>query len=165
VNLAAPLPLGFTSRGEIGDFWLSEVLPLPEIQNSLENALPPGLEIFKIQEISDLHGSKLPALVTASSYYAFLEEVTPDLTAKIGQLLESTSLPWSRKGKSFNLRKLIIKLEFAPENAAAANAIFMKLVHLPGATGRPEDVLNALGINHIVNLICRTKIDFKDGGN
>ena len=55
INLAAPLPLGFTSKGEIGDFWLSEAVSNDVISSSLNRSLPPGLAILTIEEIHHLH--------------------------------------------------------------------------------------------------------------
>jgi len=65
-NMAAPLPLGFTSTGEIGDFWLSEIVSSPEFHRDLEKSLPPGLLIQEISEIEDIFGPKLPTLVSAA---------------------------------------------------------------------------------------------------
>ena len=40
INLAAPLPLGFISTAEIGDFWLSEYLNPGEVLESLNVLCP-----------------------------------------------------------------------------------------------------------------------------
>ena len=48
LNLAAALPLGFTSSCEIVEFWLNESKDLIDIESSLQEAIPPGIEINKV---------------------------------------------------------------------------------------------------------------------
>jgi hypothetical protein len=49
-----------------------------------------------------------------------------------------------RRGKLYNLRSLVLGLSYA---AQPKSGIEMQLSALPGATGRPEEVLDELGIN------------------
>ncbi|MCJ7716037.1 MAG: TIGR03936 family radical SAM-associated protein [Anaerolineales bacterium] len=162
LNMAAPLPLGFTSTGEIGDFWLSDLITINQFQSDLELSLPPGLLIQEIREIEDIHGPKLPSLVIASSYIINLCDTYPDLSVKIMELINSSSLQRERKGKSYDLRPLIISLELDHHNPTV---IQMDLSTLPGATGRPDEVLAALEITALRTRITRSKIFLDPNGN
>ena len=162
LNMAAPLPLGITSTGEIGDFWLSEIIPIDDFQAKIISALPPGLEFQSAEEISDLYGSKLPSLVTAAKYRISINEIIINLEKKVKEILKKSSLTWERKGKSFDLRPLITELELIKAVQSTGVDLSMTLVNLPGATGRPDDVLAALNIADKVSQICRTKIILKE---
>jgi len=53
IQIAAALPLGFTSQAEILDVWLNEIKPLEQIKEELTKATPPGLKIIDIQEVDE----------------------------------------------------------------------------------------------------------------
>src|SRR5512146_1378298 len=60
INLASALPLGFTSDSEVADIWLEKDMPLDQIRELLQAALPPGISILQIEEVD----SQAPALQT-----------------------------------------------------------------------------------------------------
>ena len=62
-----------------------------------------------------------------------------------------------RRGKSYDLRPLIEKLELTSENK-----ILMKLSAREGATGRPEEVLDVLGISIEHAQVERTNLIFRN---
>lgn len=156
INLAAPLPLGFTSQGEYGDFWLSEKVSTEVFSNSLEPVLPPGLGLLHIEEVPNLHGNKLPTLVEAALYQISLEKPHPAMPVLIQELLEADSLVRRRRGKEYDLRPLIHSLSLIEETKLET-----ELCLLPGATGRPEEVLMALGVDPLGTRICRERILLK----
>jgi radical SAM-linked protein len=164
LNLAAPLPLGFTSSGEVGDFWLSEIVPEADFRAALHKALPPGLELHQIEEIQDLHGPKLPALASAASYHLSLRADIPELENKVFSLMKTDHLPRVRKNKSYDLRPLIQDLKVYRSSPASLPVIEAKLSIEPGATGRPDEVLDALEIPPLQVNIHRTRIHFRDPG-
>ena len=67
------------------------------------------------------------------------------------------SLPRERRGKSYDLRPLIEKIELLSENK-----ILMKLAAREGATGRPEEVLDVLGIKIEHARVERTNLIFRN---
>lgn len=162
LSMAAPLPLGFTSIGEIGDFWLSEIVQLNTVQSNVKNALPPGLEIHSVHEIPDLFKGKLPSLIIAAKYSSKLIGDVRNLDKRIKELLDSPALIWERKGKSFDIRPLITDLVLAKQTQKSSAELFMTLSNLPGATGRPDDVIAVLNVADKVEQICRTEIILKD---
>ncbi len=162
LNMASPLPLGFTSTGEIGDFWLSEVISPLEFHPVLEESLPPGLLIQETNIIEDIFGPKLPTLVTAASYSIILDAKHSGLSKKIENLINSSSIIRERKGKTYDLRPLLQKLE---SDKSSPTKLQMTLATLPGATGRPDEILAALELPTTGTSICRTEIILgADGG-
>ncbi len=161
INLASPLPLGFISSAELGDFWLSEDISQEEVENSLKRSLPPGLIIHHIQEIPQIHGNKLPGLVERSEYTAFLPKEYSGLDLKIDTLLQSTKIFRTRKGKEYDLRPLIHNITLEKGQEDFPSLLNISLFSLPSGTGRPDEVLLALDIPHHEALICRTAIVLK----
>jgi len=161
INLASPLPLGFISSSEIGDFWLSECITKEEVQDSLERSLPPGLSIQHIQEIIQIHGQKLPGLVERSEFTAFLLKKYTGLDIKIDTLLQSSKIIRTRKGKEYDLRPLIHNITSAMGQEDYPSLLNISLFSLSTGTGRPDEVLAALDIPNHEALICRTAIILK----
>lgn len=162
INLAAPLPLGYTSCGELGDFWLSEIISKTDFEKALRKALPPGLDLKHCTEIPDLHGDKLPNLVQSATYSIKIADQITDLTTLVSKLLTRQQIIRTRKGKTYDLRPLIIDLAAVnpPESGFTTLKTTLKL--LPGATGRPDELLLELGIKVHKAHICRERIFLKD---
>jgi radical SAM-linked protein len=144
---AFPLPLGFTSRCSMIDVWLDDELSIEEIGQLLNLVMHPGIQILEIEEV-DLKLPALQTLVTASEYRlhfrdAFLAEA---LQAKIEVILASCEILREKRGKKYDLRPLILALSLEKEATGKPNALFLRLSALPGATGRPEEVLAELNI-------------------
>jgi radical SAM-linked protein len=145
INLAAALPLGFTSSCEIVEFWLNRNLDLSEIELSLQEAIPPGIEITKVAEI-DPNVSKIPNLVKSADYYVELFDPVPDLDLRISKIIAAESLPRERRNKCYDLRPLIEDIKIT-STIDGIHSLMMKLAARNGATGRPEEVLRALEID------------------
>lgn len=162
LNLAAPLPLGFLSTGEIGDFWLEESYPLDTITERLQKAVPPGIQIKRIEEISDIHGDKLPNLVTSATYGVTLLENFQSITDRVQKIRDQEHIIRERKGKSYDLRPLIHELKILPLDEDHRQRVKMTLSLLPGATGRPDEVIKEMGIEPHLTLICRKEIHLEE---
>lgn len=145
MQLAAALPLGFTSECEIGDFWMETAQDLSEARQALEQAAPPGIQIILVTE-APLHSPALQTLVRSADYLVRLRQACPpdEMDRRLAALLAATDLGRERRGKPYNLRPLIEALErvtLADDEAA----LRMRLAAREGATGRPEEVVEALG--------------------
>jgi radical SAM-linked protein len=156
INLAAALPLGFTSECELVDFWLENDLPLPDITRALSLALPPGISILDVKEVYP----RAPALqrqVLAAEYIMTILEQCPCLEETVDVLLSSPHLPRQWREKCYDLRPLVDRLEILPE----INNHQRLLTHLSlreGLTGRPDEVLAALGIRPENAWVHRTRL-------
>jgi radical SAM-linked protein len=147
LNQASPLPLGLTSHVEMIDFWLDPDQDLVEVENAIRGATPPGISVNHL-ELADLRAPALQTQVTASDYLALVLDPPPaDLEERIKNLLAASSLPRTRRDKSYDLRPLVLELELRGVDEAGRAMLFMKLMAREGQTGRTDEVLDALGLD------------------
>jgi len=154
INLAAALPLGFSSRAEVMDIWLNE--DVQDVPAALQDHAPPGLTMLNAIQVDDREPS-LQSQVIAAEYQVEITEAgsTSSLTEKIASILESESIPRIRRKKEYDLRPLIEEL-----TCTSDNSLFMRLTAREGATGRPEEVLDVMGIPLEDTRIERTRLLF-----
>jgi radical SAM-linked protein len=162
IQLASALPLGFSSRAELMDIWLTtEDFEVSRLRSDLQAALPRDIQILDIHIVDD----RAPALQTqlvAAEYEADIpEEHASNLTSRLAALSEAESLPRERRGKAYDLKPLIESLEAAPADGSAQTRVFMRLAARDGATGRPEEVLSALDIPPEDVRVERTRLIFQ----
>ncbi len=156
LNLAAALPLGFSSRCEVLDMKLEHDVPLGDLTTRLNAALPTGLQVIAVQQV-DEHAPALQRQVASAEYEVTLTEPVDgsELKRKVEAVVAAQSLPRERRGKTYDLRPLIEDL-----NLAGNDKISMRLTAREGATGRPEEVLAVLGIAFEETRIERTRLVF-----
>jgi len=166
MNMAAALPLGFSSRCEVMDMKLEQDIPLENLPTRLNSTLPSGLQVIDVQQVDD----RAPALQTqvlAAEYEVTLTASVDgsELKRKIDSVIESNSIPRERRGKTYDLRPLIEQLSLTstagPQGGPQEVRIFMRLAAREGATGRPEEVLDMLGIAFEGTRIERTRLIFQ----
>ncbi len=160
LNLASALPLGLTSQGELAEVWLTEPRPLAEIRTALEASAPPGLEFTGVEEMA-AKSPKLPNLIESAEYRAHLKEAPPNLAERIDRLLAAKSLPRTRRKKKYDLRPLVEGIHEVPACEPGASTLEIRLAARPGATGRVDEVLEALGISAETALIERKRLILK----
>jgi radical SAM-linked protein len=167
MNIAAALPLGFSSRCEVLDMRLEREIPLEGLRAKLQGTLPTGIQVSSVEAVAD----KLPALQTlveSAEYEVTLTETVDgsELKRKIDSVMEAESIIRERRGKTYDLRPLIEAL--SPISSLLEDAqgqeitVFMRLAAREGATGRPEEVLDLLGIAFEGTRIERTRLIFKE---
>jgi radical SAM-linked protein len=161
LNLACALPLGVSSRCEVLDIWLSAPVAPEQVTASLRSALPPGVELLKIEEV-DLHSPPLQILVRFSDYEAILlDPLDPtEFEPRLRDLLTAASLIRQRRDKSYDLRPLIEDLRILPPAAGQSLRLAMRLSVREGATGRPDEILSVLGLDPSAARIERTALTF-----
>ena len=173
MNMAAALPLGFSSRCEVIDMRLERDIPLDDLPTRLNSTLPSGLQVLNVEQVEE----RAPALqtqVSSAEYEVTLTEPVDryDLEGNINSVNEMKSIPRERRGKMYDLRPLIEKLnilesdsslsgqEHTPSGRPGSQKIFMRLAAREGATGRPEEVLDVLGLAFEGTRIERTRLIF-----
>jgi radical SAM-linked protein len=163
LNQACPLPLGLTSRAEWLEFWLEEDLAAEQVKAALITALPCGIQVQSC-EIVDLCAAKIQGRVLSAAYHAeILDEVDiAGLKQKVTNLLASPSLPRSRRDKTYDLRPLVEALAVVEPGGGGRTALDMRLAARDAATGRPDEVLLALGLDPLAARIERTELIFAD---
>jgi radical SAM-linked protein len=145
IQLAAALPLGFTSECELADVWLETPHPVDEVRARLDAAAPPGMQITAIEEAPEV-GPTLQTLVRSSEYRVTIASAmsAEAMDERIAQLLAAPNLPRVRKEKQYDLRPLIESLARKTSDELS-HTLHMRLSAREGATGRPEEVVEALG--------------------
>jgi radical SAM-linked protein len=160
LSIAAALPLGFSSRCEIMDFRLNEDLALEEISSRLKDTLPLDIQILNIESV-DERAPALQTQIVSATYEVHLTEPVEgsELTHKVQQLMTAETLLRERRGKPYDLRPLVEMLSVVTEANGKA-WLRMTLAAREGATGRPEEVLDTLGIAADTSRVERTHLIF-----
>lgn len=163
MQLAAALPLGFTSECEIADIWLLERVEPQVACQAMIARMAPGIEIKDVME-ADLAEPALQNRVTEAVYTAHITgDVDRDeLLESIAQFTAAESIMRERKGKQYDLRPLVLQLGLIDDAGGAPN-LEMRLSMLPGKTGRPDEVLSALGLDPLAARIHRRRLILADG--
>jgi radical SAM-linked protein len=161
MNIAAALPLGFSSRCEVLDMRLKNDIPLEGLCETLQNTLPTGIQVLNVERVDDTEPA-LQTQVDSAEYEVTLKEPLDrsELEQRIELVKKAETLPRERRGKPYDLRPLIEGLSLSL-NPSPIPLIFMRLKAQEGATGRPEEVLDALGIPFEETRIERTRLIFK----
>jgi len=165
MQLAAALPLGYTSTCEILDVWMGGEAPssLEDLQAHLQANAPRGLILQRIEIV----GTRDPALQTltrAATYHVtFSADVDPEaLQQAVGEALESSQIMRERRDKRYDLRPLIEDLAVKAENQGNGPMLVAVLSLGGSATGRPDELLDALGLDARQAHIERVAIHFAD---
>jgi len=158
IAVAAPLPLGFTSRGEVMDVVLERHISPYNFARCLAPHLPPGLELLSVEKVYP----QLPSLqsqVRAAEYRvtASWDGSREELEGKLRELLMAEQLPRQRRGKDYDLRPLIEEL-WVEGREAGGWVLGMRLRAGDQGTGRPDEVLEALGLAEKLYLVRRERL-------
>ena len=158
IQLGIPLPLGFIGLDEKVDIWIEDSFSLKEISNRLERNLPVGLEISSIQEIN-VSEKALSSQIQFSDYRVYLQNhnFSQRVVKKriISLLNKKEIIREKRNGKKYDLRKLILALEFNQENQEKP-FVSIRLLSQPSKTGRADEVMFTMGYSITDFIVERT---------
>ena len=161
ISIAAPLPVGFTGRGEVMDVVLSRRTSPYNLIKRIKPHLPPGLETLSVEEVY----LSLPSLQSQMRYAEYrvvveIEETLAEMEKRVEEVLSAQSLPRQRerKGKvtEYDLRPLMDHLWIEGREGDAC-VLGMRLQSDSQATGRPDEVLEAMGLGDAPRSIERTR--------
>jgi radical SAM-linked protein len=142
--IASALPLGVTGDQELMDLWLEEPMDPQELVRKVSAQLPTGARLLSAEVIGDKAPS-LPSLLRGAEYEVLLEGIGCEaVEERVRQLLAAMTIPRERRGKRYDLRPLVKDLWV--EEAGGVLRLRMRLRAEPGATGRPDEVIDALGL-------------------
>lgn len=163
VQFASALPLGATGRQELMDVILTSPMAPKDFLEAVRPQLPAGLELLAVEEVP-LKGKALQALLRATQWQVDVEAHEPaaEVARRVDHLLAQPEIPASRQRKGrtiqYDLRPLILDLRYEGQPRAGWHRLAMTLRSEPGATGRPDAVLKALGLDnrlaHMERLRC-----------
>ncbi len=163
-QIAAALPVGVTGSAELLDLWLTEPLPPAAVLARLRSQLPPGLTIHAVERV-DRKAPSLQSRMRAAECRAVVHSDEPPdaIRRRVRALLDAPTLPRQRqhkgKLKTYDLRPLIQAIAVEPE-AAGAVRLTMRLQANPQGAGRPDQVLDLLGLSTAPHTIERTNLYF-----
>lgn len=160
IHLASALPLGFTSQGEIADVWLDEEISTADVEHALEATLPPGINILNIQQV-ELRGASLQTILKSANFKITFLEPFPELEMRLDDLLSAEEILRERRGKTYDLRPLIEDSNILANDEDGCQQLFVRLAAREGATGRPEEVIAALGYSPKLIRIHREDLIFQ----
>ncbi len=158
IQQAAPLPLGIEGLAEMVDIWFTlDSIPI-NIIVKINQALPSGIAVNSCLEV-DLKETSIQNRINISVYLIYdLPFGKNHLEKKITELMSKNEILYERRGQTINLRDRIINLDLLEINNEIA--LRMNLKQLPSLTGRPEDVMNILGVEPNKSRIIRQKLLF-----
>lgn len=144
MQLGAPLPLGYVGDAELLDLWLANPTEPAALLQTWNTVLPLGIAVQAVTEIVEREAA-LSAQVTSARFSVLpnCESAAPDLPKCVLALLEQKQiLRINKRGKEYDLRPLVEELTATP-----AGWLEMQLAARPAATGRPEEVITAMGLD------------------
>jgi radical SAM-linked protein len=161
ITFAAALPVGGVSDHEVMDMVLSPALEIEVVCAQLEQALPPGIKLRSIETVP-LKAPALQAQLLAADFEIVVEEAAAiaALPDRVRALWASTEVRRERRGKTYNLRPLVQSLTIEPGSDRAV--IRSRLQATEGGTGRPDELLAALGVDPATTQIKRIRLIFID---
>lgn len=146
IHFATALPLGFSSRGEVLDMRPNEDLTPEEITARLQVSLPEGIRVLQVEAVEERAPALQTQVLSATYEIRLMEKVDgADLMARVDRIMQSESLPRARRGKPYDLRPLIEMINVITETEGET-WLRMTLAAREGTTGRPDEVIEELGI-------------------
>ena len=167
MQFAAPLGVGITGVYEPLDIILSPPQPIDEVTDRIRAKLPPGVQVHSLEEMplkTDTLQSRLIGADYTIIIYADPDEIAEEtITKSIDNFLEQEVVWMERERKSrkytYNLRPLIFELSYKGYDVEAEeHRIFVRVQSREGATGRPDDLVSAMGLNAYARTLRRDHI-------
>ncbi len=169
LSLAAPLPVGVLGERELLDLWLDPPVAPDAAGQQLAAAMPPGIGVIAVEEVSDALPSLQSSLLAARYAVALPTDVDVGaLRARVAALLARDTLDWTEergdKTRRYDLRAAILDLAVVDAVSPATGAVLtMRLSLGEGRTGRPSQVLLALALDGDGLPVTRTEVELSDG--
>ncbi len=161
IHIAAPLPLGVTGESELMDVVFAREYSPHYILTMVNQQLPDDLEVKQVM-VAALNAPSLQGQVRRAHYRVEVSvgNSRQEVEAAIANLLDLDNLPWTHrreeKTRSYDLRSQIYDI-WIEEVTPSIIIIGMDLQCDSGGSGRPEQVVKALGLPPPVS-IHRTKL-------
>lgn len=166
LSLAAALPLGYTSDAEVADVWLTELLAPNQFRERLAQSMPPGIGLRQVVEVPLTSPSIQQQMAESIYEVGFLDPLDEEtLRIKVAEIMAAPTLVRERiraKGnrpQMIDLRPLIIDMKLKEERSGGLR-LKLILVQTATQTGRPDDVIAALGINPLDARVHRVGLVF-----
>lgn len=158
MQMADALPLGFTSECEIADLLLGQEVEPDSVKKELGSTLPAGIELHSVIEVP-ISEKSLQNQTKDATYVVRLDRELQraDLEMRLEELMSQSSILRERRGKEYDLRPRVFTLLLSDQDADEFE-LTMTLSLVPGEVGRPDEVLDAMGLDPLAADIHRTRI-------
>lgn len=162
ISMAAPLPVGIVGDAELMDVFFHQHIPIDEFLQNIRPQLPSGIEISEAMDIN----VNAPSLQSQVRFAEYIAEVgtgkdKAEIEAALVQILSAEKFFWHHSRDTgeryYDLRPLIHDLWLIDVKHNICS-IGMRLRCDASGSGRPEQVLRALGFTELPRLIRRTQL-------
>jgi radical SAM-linked protein len=159
IQLATALPLGVTSECEILDIWLEHPIPIEGLAEKLVSVSPPGLPIHQVIEIPT-RAPAVQTLLESSEYVITLpEDMDPEpVRRRVHEMMAQKRIMRTRRDRPYDFRPLLDAMEM-DENGQIRAVLALS----EGGTGRPDELIDELGLTNSGALVHRVKITLRKG--
>jgi radical SAM-linked protein len=163
ITFASALPVGCTSEAELMDVVLSTPCEPASIMARLSPALPAGIAIASVVEVP-MQAPALQASLRWAEYVVTVEtdETQEQVESTVSAFLAAPTLERERRGKSYDLRPLVLSLAIESAHPPSTQIVMRLLADASAGTGRPDEVLAALGWSGAPAQIHRRGLGFAD---
>lgn len=151
MHFAAPLPVGCGCGADLLDLSLDEPWASQTLHDAIPGVTPENLIALDVTAV-DVHAKSLPDLLQEAEYSVWLQEVDEaELAEAIGAFLGKEEILMPKRGRKYrgrfyDLRPLVRSLSLDPATPSPWLGLRMRVTARPGATGRPDEILRALGL-------------------
>ncbi len=166
IQFASALPVGFSGRAELMDIWVASPQQPEQVRQALNAQCPRGFRVIRVWEVP-LKAPALPTLVREAEYLVQVERafLPANWREQVQRFLEAEEI-WREKRRKkswvrYNLRPLILDLRLGDTEGEWVT-FTLRVKSEPGATGRPDEVLNALGWEDVPRRIERLRLILKE---
>ncbi|MFC2012754.1 TIGR03936 family radical SAM-associated protein [Chloroflexota bacterium] len=162
ISVAAPLSVGVTGEAELMDIFVDRWVSPHIFIAVVSRQLPAGIKIQQVCQIAPV----LPALQSRVRYAEYAvsaetEKEGSEIISLLDALLAREEIPWQHRRdtglRSYDLRALIDDL-WLIDRQPAGSIIGMRLRCDSNGSGRPEQVIAALGFDSYPKLIHRSRL-------
>jgi radical SAM-linked protein len=164
ISLAAPLAIGVTSEGEVMDILLQKRVSPYFFIKVVSEQLPSGIGILGVEQVS-LTAPSLQSQVREAEYRVEVEADggVDKVEAALRFFLAKEHIPWQHQRdtgvRRYDLRPLVHRLWLIGWQESRCT-LGMRLRTDSRGTGRPEQVVTALGFSQRPISIHRTRLVF-----
>lgn len=162
ISIAAPLAMEITSEAELMDVFLQRRVSLDFFTRAVGEQLPQGIGIVGVKELWPGLPSLQSQLRSAEYRVQAESERSPqEVASAIRALLDTQTLPWEHsRGDTvhrYDLRALIMDIWIISSDGSLYT-LGMRLRNDSSGSGRPDQVLRALGFTEPARSIHRTRL-------
>jgi len=164
ISMAAPLPIGVTSEGEVMDILLRRRVSPYFFIKAVSEQLPADISILGVEQVS-LAAASLQSQVREAEYRVEVETDggVEKVEAAVRSFMAKEHIPWQHQRdtgiRRYDLRPLVHRLWLIGWQQSRCT-LGMRLRTDSNATGRPEQVTAALGFPQRPISLHRTRLVF-----